>query len=83
MGTQFGLDRDTPRWRDPGPTIGLLLCRIKNEVVAEYAFLDSARPLGISEFQLAEALPEQLQASLPTIERIERELADGMDWQLR
>jgi predicted nuclease of restriction endonuclease-like (RecB) superfamily len=60
------------------PTIGLLLCKTKNEVVAEYALRDSARPLGVSEYQLAEALPETLQTNLPTIEQIETELAGGV-----
>jgi predicted nuclease of restriction endonuclease-like (RecB) superfamily len=56
------------------PTIGLLLCKSKNKVVAEYALRDSSRPLGIAEYQLIEALPEPLQTNLPTIEQIEREL---------
>lgn len=56
------------------PTIGLLLCKSKNEIVAEYALRDNSRPLGIAEYQLVESLPEQLQTSLPTIEQIEREL---------
>ncbi len=60
-----------------GPTIGLLLCKSKNKVVAEYALRDSARPLGIAEYQLTEALPEELKTSLPTIEQIERELEGG------
>ncbi|MGK2876782.1 MAG: PDDEXK nuclease domain-containing protein [Nocardioides sp.] len=60
---------------DDAPTIGLLLCKSRNEVVAEYALRDITRPLGVSEYQLAKALPEQLQTSLPTIEQIERELA--------
>lgn len=59
------------------PTIGLLLCKSKNEVVAEYALRDMARPLGVAEYQLMESLPEALQTSLPTIEQIERELAAG------
>lgn len=59
------------------PTIGLLLCKTKNEVVAEYALRDNARPLGIAEYQLAESLPEPLQTNLPTIEQLERELAGG------
>jgi len=56
------------------PTIGLLLCKSKNKVVAEYALRDNSRPLGIAEYQLVEALPEPLQTNLPTIEQIEREL---------
>ncbi len=56
------------------PTIGLLLCKSKNKVVAEYALRDSSKPIGIAEYQLVEALPEELRTSLPSIEQIEREL---------
>lgn len=58
-----------------GPTIGLLLCKSKNEVVAEYALRDNNRPIGVAEYQLVESLPAELQTSLPSIEQIERELA--------
>lgn len=57
-----------------GPSIGLLLCKNRNHVVAEYALRDDGRPLGIAEYQLRAALPEPLQTSLPSIEAIEREL---------
>ncbi|MBF8272028.1 MAG: hypothetical protein HW380_1133 [Magnetococcales bacterium] len=57
------------------PTIGLLLCKSKNKVVAEYALRDSAQPMGVAEYQLLENLPTELQTSLPSIEQIERELA--------
>jgi len=61
------------------PTIGLLLCKSKNKVVAEYALRDNARPIGVAEYQLVESLPPELQTSLPSIEQIERELAgDGI-----
>jgi predicted nuclease of restriction endonuclease-like (RecB) superfamily len=60
-------------------TIGLVLCKTKNQVVAEYALRDNARPLGIAEYQLAHSLPEPLQTNLPTIEQIERELAGDQD----
>jgi predicted nuclease of restriction endonuclease-like (RecB) superfamily len=56
------------------PSIGLLLCKSKNKVVAEYALRDNSRPLGIAEYQLLADLPERLQISLPSIEDIEREL---------
>jgi hypothetical protein len=59
------------------PTIGLLLCKSKNKVVAEYALRDSAKPMGIAEYQLMEALPAELQSTLPSIEQIEQELADN------
>jgi predicted nuclease of restriction endonuclease-like (RecB) superfamily len=57
------------------PTIGLLLCKSKNKIVAEYALRDSARPIGVAEYQLVGSLPAELQTSLPSIEQIERELA--------
>jgi predicted nuclease of restriction endonuclease-like (RecB) superfamily len=61
------------------PTIGLLLCKSKNKVVAEYALGDKTQPMGIAEYKLLESLPEPLQTSLPTIEQIERELeGDGL-----
>jgi predicted nuclease of restriction endonuclease-like (RecB) superfamily len=56
------------------PSIGLLLCKSKNKVVAEYALRDNSRPLGIAEYQLLADLPERLQISLPSIEDIQREL---------
>ena len=57
-----------------GPTIGLLLCKSKNKVVAEYALRNNTQPLGVAEYQLLESLPAELQTSLPSIEQIEREL---------
>ncbi len=57
------------------PTIGLLLCKSKNKVVAEYALRNNTQPLGVAEYQLLDSLPEELQTSLPSIEQIERELA--------
>lgn len=59
------------------PTIGLLLCKSKNKVVAEYALGDKTQPMGIAEYKLLQALPAELQTSLPSIEQIEHELADG------
>ena len=60
------------------PTIGLLLCKSKNKVVAEYALGDKSQPMGVAEYKLLESLPPELQTSLPSIEQIERELG-GVD----
>ena len=60
---------------DDAPTIGLLLCKSKNKVVAEYALRDKSQPLGVAEYQLLESLPPEFQTSLPSIEQIELELA--------
>ena len=60
-------------------TIGLLLCKSKNKIVAEYALGDKTQPMGIAEYKLAESLPETLKTNLPSIEQIEREL-QGNDY---
>jgi hypothetical protein len=65
---------DMLRHPDDKPSIGLVLCKAKNGIVAEYALRDIGKPLGISEFQHLEELPEQLKGTLPTIEEIEAEL---------
>ena len=59
---------------DDGPTIGLLLCKTKNRVVAEYALRDSNKPMGVAEYQLIESLPAELRSSLPSTAQIEREI---------
>jgi len=56
------------------PTIGLLLCKTKNKVVAEYALSGIAKPMGVAEYQLVRALPEPLDTKLPTIEQLESEI---------
>jgi hypothetical protein len=64
---------------EDNPTLGLLLCKSKNEVVAEYALRDNSRPLGVAEYELSHSLPEPLQTNLPTIEQIEQKLAEDPD----
>ena len=67
------VDRQVKHAQD-NPTIGLLLCKSKNKVVAEYALGDKSQPMGIAEYKLLQSLPAELQTSLPSIEQIEREL---------
>lgn len=59
---------------DDNPTIGILLCKDKNNLEAEFALRDINKPIGISEWSLTENLPDNLKSSLPTIEEIEQEL---------
>jgi predicted nuclease of restriction endonuclease-like (RecB) superfamily len=68
------VDRQIKSEQD-SPTIGLLLCKSKNKIVAEYALGDKNQPMGVAEYKLLQSLPEPLQTSLPSIEQIERELA--------
>lgn len=67
--------------KEDAVTIGLLLCKSKDKVVAEYALGDKSQPMGIAEYKLLESLPVPLQTQLPSIEDIERELQrfDGGD----
>ncbi|MCS4232307.1 putative nuclease of restriction endonuclease-like (RecB) superfamily [Stenotrophomonas maltophilia] len=62
---------------DDNPTLGLLLCKERNKVVAEYALSENAQPMGVAEYKVLGPLPGPLQTSLPSIEQLEKELADG------
>lgn len=62
---------------DDGRTIGLLLCRRRNRIVAEYALGGLDGPIGVAQYELVRALPASLDGSLPSIEAIEAELARG------
>lgn len=57
------------------PTIGLILCENSNKIIAEYALRDTHKPIGVSEYELTRALPDNLKPSLPSIEEIEQELS--------
>ena len=57
-------------------TIGLLLCKAKDRIKAEYALRDIQKPIGISDYELGQALPKDFRGSLPTIEEIEKELEE-------
>lgn len=59
---------------DDKPTIGIILCRDKNNIEAEFALRDINKPMGVSELSFTEILPEELKSSLPTIEELENEL---------
>jgi predicted nuclease of restriction endonuclease-like (RecB) superfamily len=65
---------DKLRTEGDGPTMGLLLCKSRSKVVAEYALRGIERPIGVSEYQLTKALPDNLKTNLPTIQEIEAEL---------
>lgn len=56
------------------PSIGLLLCKSKNKLVAEYSLKDMNKPIGISEYKVTQQLPEELKKQLPSIEDIERRI---------
>ena len=72
---------DQMRHPQDQPTIGLLLCRSKHQVVVEYALRDLKKPIGVAawETRLAKELPEGFAGSLPSVEELEAELGGGED----
>lgn len=65
---------DTLKHETDQPTIGLILCQTKDRLIAEYSLRDIHKPIGVSDYELTRALPENLKSALPTIEEIEAEL---------
>lgn len=59
------------------PTIGLLICKTKNNVMAQYALEVTNQPIGISEYQLSKLIPNEIKSQLPTVEDIEANLFDS------
>ena len=59
---------------DDAPSIGLILCKTKKSLTVEYALRNVETPIGVSEYRLVDALPENLRGSLPTVEQLEAEL---------
>ena len=58
------------------PTIGLLICKTKDNVLAQYAVKSISEPVGISEYQLNNLMPENFRGTIPSVEEIEKELSD-------
>ena len=75
---------DQLRGEFDNPSIGLLICRRHDKLIAEYALRDFHKPIGITEYQLLESLPDNLKSTLPSIEEIEERLRqeEGSDDKL-
>lgn len=56
------------------PTVGLLLCKSKNNLVAEYSLKDMSKPIGVSEYRVTNTLPEELENQLPSVEDIQKRI---------
>lgn len=59
---------------EDNPSIGLLLCKSKNDLVAEYALKDMSKPIGVSEYKITSRLPETLSKQLPSVEDIQKRI---------
>ncbi|HNR24829.1 MAG TPA: PDDEXK nuclease domain-containing protein [Candidatus Bipolaricaulis anaerobius] len=68
---------DILRHPEDRPSIGLILCKSQNRVIAEYALRDVSKPMGVATYRMTTALPAELQESLPSIEELEKELGYG------
>jgi hypothetical protein len=60
-----------------GPSLGIILCRDRDEVIVEYALRDMGRPIGVSTYRGAR-LPSELRDALPSVERLMEEVAKVM-----
>jgi predicted nuclease of restriction endonuclease-like (RecB) superfamily len=65
---------DRIRHPEDRPSIGIILCKTKNRLIAEYALRDAHKPIGVSEYHLTRSVPEDLKPSLPSIKSLEDEL---------
>ncbi len=76
----FYLSAVDDRFRHAGdqPSIGLILCREKNRVIAEYALRDIQKPVGVSGYvtRLVETLPASIKDAVPSVAELERGLTD-------
>lgn len=75
MGFYLAAVDELLRHKDDQPSIGLILCKTNNRIVAEYTLRSTTNPVGVSEYKLAKPLPEAISKELPTIEKLEKELA--------
>jgi predicted nuclease of restriction endonuclease-like (RecB) superfamily len=66
---------DRLRHRTDNPSIGIILCKTKKKVIAEYALRNTSAPIGVSEYRSTRKIPAELRANLPSIEDIEKKLA--------
>lgn len=73
---------DRVKGPEDNPSIGLILCKSQDKTIAQYALRDMAKPLGVTTYQIVEAMPEQYHRLLPQIEEIEQGLTSEADWDV-
>jgi hypothetical protein len=74
MNVYLGLADDNLKSQFDESSIGLILCKTKNKIVAEYALRDINKPIGIAEYKFGTKLPENIKGKLPSIKVIEQRL---------
>jgi predicted nuclease of restriction endonuclease-like (RecB) superfamily len=78
MNLYLGIADDTLKGVYDESAIGLILCKTKDKVIAEYALRDTIKPIGISEYKIAEALPDNIKGELPSIEELEQKMDEEL-----
>lgn len=76
LGTYVSAVNHQLKGEHDNPTIGLLICKDKDSVLAQYALESTSQPIGISEYELSKLFPENFKGTLPSIEDIENEIKD-------
>ena len=76
LGTYIVAVNHQLKGENDGPTLGLIICKSKDNVKAQYALEASSQPMGISAYDIKNFLPEDYKSSLPTIEEVEAELSE-------
>ena len=79
MNLYLGLADDKLKMINDEPAIGLILCKTKDKIIAEYALRDTTKPIGIAEYKINELLPEDIKGELPSIEDIEQKLDEEIE----
>jgi hypothetical protein len=79
MNLYLGLADDLLKGEFDQPAIGLILCKTKNKIVAEYALRDMSKPIGIAEYKISQLLPEDIKGELPSIEDLEQQLDEEIN----
>lgn len=79
MNFYLGVADDKLKGPKDEPSIGLILCKTKNKIIAEYALRDTSKPIGIAEYRINERLPEDIKGELPSIEEIENKLEKELE----
>lgn len=79
MNFYLGVTDDKLKGAMDEPSIGLILCKTKNRIIAEYALRDTSKPIGIAEYRINERLPEDIKGELPSIEELEDKLEKELE----
>lgn len=79
MNFYLGVTDDKLKGPMDEPSIGLILCKTKNKIIAEYALRDTSKPIGIAEYRINERLPEDIKGELPSIEELEDKLEKELE----